>query len=197
MNRLVIFGLAGLLFLSGARVQAKEATPSGIRQTRLEERAKKLDEMKAARDEFLEKRAAAKEGWKTVKDEHKVKILERVELNLQHINEQATKHFMSVLARLEKILAKITARAEKLSKTVPEIATAQTAIDTAEAAVTAQAGKTYNLSVTSEASAAGQVRTSMQQLKSDITAVREKIKAAREAVKAAFQALKGATPSEP
>ena len=155
------------------------------------ERTQRLEEMKMAREEAKEQRVEAKVRFEGIKDERKLKILERIETNLQHINEVATDHFMNVLTRLSLILEKISARAEKASQTLPEIATAQTAIDTASAAAVAQSAKIYDLPEGDEATISGQVRISMQQLKSDLAAVRQQVSAAREAVHAALQALKG------
>jgi soluble cytochrome b562 len=139
--------------------------------------------------------------------------LRRLTTQFDSINKVETEHFMKLLAHYSAILQKIqdhatvlAGKGKDIATTNTEITSAKSAIMTAQAAVTAQAAKTYVLDTTlfkvtsATTTAKGQdqlmkgFRTAFQKLhtslKADLMALRNgPMKDARAAVKAALEAL--------
>lgn len=172
-----------------------------------EELKQRLEQKKEAlKDRIEAKREELKERLKIIKDERKKQVVEKIDRSLDALNDKMTKHFLNVLEKLEDILARISERADKaesdgidVSLVDAAIALAQTAIDSAKAAVETQAGKTYTLTVNAEDKLRVDVGKARQALHADLRTVYGTVKKAKEAVHAAASTLAGirgnATPS--
>lgn len=128
-----------------------------------------------------------------IKDETKQKIVEKLSERLSMMNENWTHHWSNVLERLNLILDKIETRVEKLggqgkdtTAVMQQINYAQTAINTAQTAVDAQAEKDYAFEISSETNVRSEVQATITQFKKDARMVLEKIKSARENVRLAL-----------
>ena len=178
----------------------REELKTIIEKRQIETRAivdKKREDFKRIlenKKEDLENRIEAKrEELKTrlqnIRDENKRETVERIDKRLDEINKNRLEHFTNILDRLDEILLRITSRtdkAEQNGKNVTEVRTAisaaNTAIANARAAITVQAGKTYSITVTTEADLRDAVKTARKALHDDLKKVFDLVKAARTAV---------------
>jgi hypothetical protein len=117
---------------------------------------------------------------------------------LNRINQRRTDHFLRVIERLRRILARIQVRADRAREAGKDvggvealIAQATTALDSAEQAVQAQKGKVYEINVTDETTARDEVSATVNSLHDDLRAVRDLVNDARQAVFNALQELVG------
>src|SRR3989344_4281436 len=69
------------------------------------------EEVKHKREE---KREVLKERLKTIKDERKKQVVEKIDKSLDALNDRMTKHFLDVLEKLEDILVRISEKADKV-----------------------------------------------------------------------------------
>ncbi|KKR89118.1 MAG: hypothetical protein UU85_C0003G0035 [Candidatus Wolfebacteria bacterium GW2011_GWA2_42_10] len=193
--------------LKGEISQLREGALEEFKEKRLE--AKNLIEQK--REEFKntieEKRAQLqsqiqknREDLKNrlikIKDERKKQTVERINNQINELNERRLDHFSDVLEKLEKVLDRIGSRADKAEAHGLDISAVRTAITEANnviaasrAAIAAQAGKTYTIIISTEAALRTDVGKTRQVLHDDLTKVQETVKAAREAVKKAAVTL--------
>lgn len=189
-------------------VDQRRATTENIRSKRdafLQDVGQKRDQfrdrMEQAREEFQQKtqeyRAGLKERLQTIRDERKREAVERVSDRFGHVNERITNHFLKALERLENILAKIRARADKaaenghdISLVNSAIAAAQAAIKAARDAVSAQAGKIYEISVEGEENLGENVSETRHALNEDLKVTRGLVRKAHQAVIDALKTLK-------
>lgn len=142
-------------------------------------------------------RVESKERIRKIKDENKQKIVERISKQLDELNARTTGHFVQVLDRLEKVLAKTVSRVDKaeannwdVSGVRAIINQAKEAIASARSAVEAQKAKDYTPQISGEeAKLKVEVGEAREALHNDLTQVRQKVLAAREFVKAVAAAL--------
>lgn len=179
--------------ISDARMEAREAAKERWEELKANREAKR-EEVKAniqvRREEVKAKTAA-------MRDERKKQVVERAQTKIGDINTRRTDHFLNVLERLSTILDKIQSRTEKakregknVSSIEAAIASARTAITTAQSAVNAQKAKTYEITVTDDTTARNDVGAAVKQLESDLRGIQETVKAARDAVHNVFQEIK-------
>ena len=178
-----------LLFFSNANAQT--ATPAA---NRLKDQMQILkDQKKTAVSQIKEetklmiaaKRDEFKARMQIIKDEKKKMLIERIDAKLFAVNKKHTARFSEVLDRIQRFLDKI-----KQSTTDTKIlddAAAQTVIDTAKAAVEAQAAKTYTMSITDDSTLKLNAGTTVSQLRQDLMAVHKLVIDAKQAV----QTLRG------
>lgn len=189
-------------------VQAERET---LRQNLQEQREVLRREMSEERDAFKaeveQKREALqarikterdqlKERLKTVRDERKKAAVERIDAEIARLNERMVKHFTAVLDKLADLLGRVSTRASKaeerglnVSAVRTAITAAETAIANARAAVSAQAGKTYRVTISTEAALKADVGKTRQALQADLKSVREAIRLAHDAVRKAATTL--------
>lgn len=186
----VILPLA--IFLLLGSVTAKDNRDLRIENRRAEFEARKEQRQAsiAARREEIKTRIAV------IRDEKKRALVERIEKNLNQINQRRTDHFLKVLERLREILAKIESRTDRaqtngknVSNVRSAITTAETAIEAAEKAVNAQTDKVYEVTVSDESTARNDIGTTMKKLQEDLRATRDFVHKARTAVFDALRAL--------
>lgn len=159
-----------LILLSTASALARNATPSATpwRWEQIEQ-----------------KREEARERLQLIRDENKQKIAERINQQLEHIQDQAVKHFNNVIERLNKLLNKIKTRVP-----AADTSAAQAAITAAQTAVDDLADNVYTIEFTAESGLRIGASAAKTKLRSDIKAVHEKIILARQAVADALKAAK-------
>jgi len=198
--------VAQKLEMERTRMDAFTATTSANAQSREEFRQK-------AQERAVQMKAAAKERLAQVQDRVKQKAIERVSTQFDKLNAAWTEHLSNVLDRLGAILQKIQDRAaataadgKDTAQVAAAIDAAATAIATAQAAVDAQAAKTYAPDVSStapdtpaaalaaDAQVVQQFRDAFASLRAtlfdDLKALRDgSVADARTAVHAALQAL--------
>lgn len=154
-----------------------------------DKRREAIAERKEDREEFREK-------LKEIRDERKKEIVEKLDSHLVRVNDRWVSHWNNVLSRLREILAKISSRADTLEQNGKDVAlvrtaylAAETAINAAQDAVNAQAGKTYVIEITDEENLGQSVSSAIGALRSDLKNVKDKVKGAREKVHEAYKAL--------
>lgn len=178
----------------------KEIRESGDRDAFVKARAEFELKMKASREELKTKledsRKALLEKIKGFKDERKKETTERIYTNLNEVNKKVTTEMTENLGKISEFLVKLSDRAttaatngKDVVSAKAQIVAAQTAVATAQAAVTVQAGKTYNVNVTTEANLQVATKAVRDQLYVDLKATRETVKAARDAAQKAAVTL--------
>lgn len=125
------------------------------------------------------------------KDQQKAKIAEKVNTNLNKINQNQTDQMLVHLDKMTVLLDKLTARVS----TNQAIADSRVAIDTAKTAVLAQAEKDYTITVTTETKIRLDAQSKRDQLHKDINTVRGLVIAAKQSVSNAVRVIKS-TPKE-
>lgn len=137
----------------------------------------------------------------TFKDTKKAQIAERVNVNLNGINQKQTIQMAKILDKMSVILDKLEARVNQDKPDIKDpagakaaIASAKAAIATASAAVSAQAQKDYTIQVTSENKIRTDAKTQRDKLHTDLQALRKTVIEAKTTVINAIRIAKsGAT----
>lgn len=149
------------------------------------------------REQAASKAAALKARLQTFKDQKKAEIADRVNTNLNRINQNQTSQMQKNLATMSGILDKLEARVNQATPDIKDptsakasIASARAAISTASAAVTAQAQKDYTVTVTFESRIKMDVKTQRDALHTDLLAVRKQVIEAKQAVAHAIRVAK-------
>jgi hypothetical protein len=141
------------------------------------DRIKLKDDIKERRDVMKKDIEAKRMEFKTkvamIKDEKKKLTVEKLDTRFNEVNLKRT-------AQMTKHLDKMT---EMLTKVTGDTASASSAIQTARDAVTAQAAKTYVITISTEANLKMDVGKVRSQLEADLKAVRELVNTARQAVR--------------
>lgn len=148
------------------------------------------------RQERQENREEFRAQIQTIRDERKREIVEKLNDKLSSVNERATDHWVEVLEKLEGIVARIDTKAQDLegegidiSQVEAAITVANNAIATAQSAVSSQAGKTYEITITDENNLRGQVGPTVSGLHQDLRHVHQTVVAAKQAVMQAAMEL--------
>lgn len=181
-------------------VADKIASREAKAQERLEIREERMDTRKESnqnRMELRKERIASKEGQLTVKlakfkDKQRVQIAERLNKNLNILNERLHNKMFLHIDKLTELLTRLETR---ISASDQDTSTAQAAIsqakidiEIAKTAVDTQATKDYAIIATSEARLADDARTARNSLHTDLKAVHELLVKARQSVSAAVSA---------
>lgn len=149
------------------------------------------------------KSAAFRAKLQTFKDAKKAQIAERVNVNLNSINQNQTIQMSKVIDKMAVILDKLEARVNQGKPDIKDpaaakaaIASAKAAIATASAAVSVQAQKDYTIQVTSENKIRTDAKTQRDKLHTDLQALRKTVIEAKTAVANAIRIAKsGALPT--
>lgn len=174
MKKFSLFlGLACLALVIATPAFAENATTSG----------------KMNREEFRSKLSA-------IRDEKKKTIVERMATRIQDSNSKRTATLLRHLVKIEEILNKIEARALEIEKQGKDISAVKTAIAkardaiaAARTAVNAQAGKTYDINITTEDKLGSAVSTTRISLARDLQSAHQSVVAARKAVRDVLKEL--------
>ena len=175
-------------------------TARPLTTSRMEAKDAMKEKMTDAKTEFKDKMTQAREAFKeklaTIKDQKKQERVTNIDSRINEMNQKRTTEMAKHLERFGMVLSKISSRAATLKASGKvttaldaDIASAQTAIDAAKAAILAQAAKDYVVNVTTEIALKGAASTAIKGFFSDIKAVYEKVVAAQKAVQKAHQSL--------
>lgn len=167
-----------------------DAMISGVKEKReafkVDLEAKKV-EVKAKVDEM---RAKFKESLAKVKDENKQTIAINISDTLASLNVKLTTELSLKVDQIENVLVSIQSRITKAEGNGVDVTTAKAqvekakiAIDSARTAITTQSGKTYETTITSEATLKAQMKTLRDSFKKDIKVANDAVKQAHIAVK--------------
>ncbi len=201
----ILIFIAGAAFIAHPSFAVDSTTSAGTRreavmqklETRKDTIANKIAAMK---DTLASREAALKAKLLAFKDQRKAQAAERINTNLNKINENQTAQMQQHLTKMSVILAKLETRVNSGSTDVKDpiaakaaIANSRAAIATASSAVNDQSQKDYTITVTSES----QVRLDAQKmrdlLKTDIMGVRKLVIDAKQSVAEAIQISKSGT----
>ncbi len=169
------------------RKEVDKATPLLMKAALDARRAEVKGEIEKRHVELKTKLAA-------FKNKVKAEIAGRIADNLTKLNERLTDQMAAQIDKMKNIMARVAA-GDVNGDGAADIAAANTAIADAAAAVTAQAGKTYTVNVTTEAKIKVDVGAARQQLHDDLKVVEDKMQAARQAVRKAVADVLKLAPS--
>lgn len=131
------------------------------------------------KDKMATREAAFKAKLEKFKDKKKAEIAERVNTNLNKINQKQTAQMLKHLDKMSVILDKLEARVLAGSPDIKDstaakaaIAAARSSIASATATVKLQAEKDYTLTVTSESKVKVDAQKARDQLRTDLQALR-------------------------
>lgn len=154
------------------------------------------DRRQDRRDVLRDNKEDFKERLKTIRDQRKSALVERIDERISTMNKTHTGRFSAVLEKLKKIVSTISdgaqiAKSKGVSTAAVDvaIASAKTAIDTAQEAVTMQAAKIYSIEVTSEAALKINVGSVVSVFRKDLRDVHKMVVDAKKAVQKAHREL--------
>lgn len=180
------------------REETKEARKQELeeaKEAREQERELKMqllkEEVEQNKQEREEEREQRREEFKLqlelIKDERKQEIAERIDTRLTGLNQRRTGHYLEVLDKMRMILNKLQAKVDAAAANGADVATAQTALDAAEAAietaeeaVVAQADNDYTAVIEGEETLRLNMGTASAKLKQDLKAVHNLLVATRQ-----------------
>lgn len=176
---------------------AQEKTP----ETRREKAQEKIESLRMrseeARDKVASKTAALKQRLEKFQDQNKAQAVERINENLDRVNQRQTDKMLRFLDRATTILKKLENRVTRGTPDIKDVEAAKTAIaeakvviNEARVAVSEQAAKDYVISVSSEARVKTEVKRERDRLHKELKATREQVIKAKQAVVAAIRAAK-------
>ncbi len=146
-------------------------------------------------------RAKFKLGLDKIKDENKKERIQKAGENLLELNARIVASSSERVNKIEEVIVALETKADKSSldsvnvaNVRAHIANVEDLIVQARAAISLQAGKTYSVNVSSDASAQAELKASRDQLKKDVDVMNAKIKAAHDGAKKAVNALKRILP---
>lgn len=181
-----------------AQDSSTSATPVLTNQEKIQNRV--LD----IKDRIASRSAQLKLKLQTFKDQKKAKIVEKVDGNLAQINQTRTGNMLKSINVLSTIISKLSSRVQGVTDkdttaAKSSIDQANSAISTAQTAVTAQSQKDYPIEATSEATIKDEVVGARLNLHADLKNAQGLLAEARKAVIAALdttiQTLGGGTTS--
>ncbi len=154
------------------------------------------------KENIASKASALKTKLQAFKDKRKAEIADRVNTNLNRINQNQTAQMQKHLGTMSGILDRLEARVNQGTPDIKDpagakaaIASARAAISTTSAAVTTQSEKDYTITVTSESRIGLDAKTQRDKLHADISAVRIMVVDAKQSVANAIRIAKsGSTP---
>lgn len=157
-----------------------------------------------AREKIASRTANLKAKLEKFKDKRKADLAEKINTNLNKINENQTSQMEKHLATMTNILNKLEARVNQAPPDIKDpdqarsaIASAREAIASASSAVSEQAQKDYTITVTSETRVKADAKTQRDKLHQDLTAVRKMVIEAKKAVSNAIRTAKSGAKVNP
>ena len=173
---------------------ASNAAMSELRRTRKAEIEKLRLENKS---EMAAKKAEFEEQLKTLKDETKKQIAEKISERLTTSNTNATNRMFEVIDKLNEIMLKIESKIENaktngIDTTIQDagVQNAKSAIQAASDAITEQAAKEYIITVGDDTTLRSDVEIIVSQQKQDLRTTYELVRSARQAVRQVAKSLK-------
>lgn len=206
----ILIGLS-MLTVSVYPAFAQDSTNSAVReipnrplnknklvQDRIEAKRENIeDKIASMREKLASKAAALHSRLQDFRDKKKAEIAERVNTNLNRINQNRTTQMQKHLDKMSEVLDRLEARVNQAKPDIKDPAAARAAIaaarlniSTASASVSAQALKDYTIVVTSEGRIGLDAKIQRDKLHSDLVAVRRIVIEARQAVANAIRIAK-------
>lgn len=181
------------------KIQQRIETRKDKIETRIASREAKIGErMEAVKTKMASREAALKVKLEAFKDKKKAEVAERVNTNLNKINQNQTAEMLKHLGKMSELLDKIEARVNSGSPDVKDPTAAKSAITESRAkiaaaidAVKAQAAKDYTLQITSESKVKSDAQALRNQLHADIQAIRKQVIDAKQSVSNVIRVAKG------
>lgn len=167
-------------------------------QQKIETRKENIEnKITAMREKIASHEAAFKARLAAFKDKRKARIAERVNTNLNKINQNYTERMKKHLETMSAILDKLEARVNSNSPDIKDptvakaaIAEARAKIAAATTAVDAQAQKDYTITVTTESKIRADAQKMRDLLKTDIQDLRKQLIDAKQSVANAIRIAK-------
>lgn len=192
-----------LLFVTPYPVVAQDATAAGtakkpLIQQKVNVRREQIkDKVSALQERLSSREAALKTRLQAFKDTRKAQIAERINTNLNTVNQNQTTRMKKHLEIMSDILDKLEARVNKPTPDIKDPISAAAAIASAEAniasvsaAVSAQGEKDYTIQVTTESKIRADVKTQRDKLHADLLSVRKMVIDAKRSVSEAIRTAK-------
>lgn len=166
-------------------------------EVKKEELKNTIQERRADAEKIITaKREELKTKLGQFKDEQKKRVTEQVSENLNKVSQNAVNRFTNNINELERALTNISTRADKatanggdVSSVLAAIQIAKNAIESARNVVSVQAGKTYSVTISTEAKVADDLKIARDTLHVDLKAVQEKVQTAHAGVLSALMEL--------
>lgn len=185
-------------------IEAMRETVRGEIEKRKEEFAEMMKEQREkTKKRIEEKQKTLREKLQDIKEDRRKAIVENIDKRLDALNEQKTSHYAKALDQMDAVLGRIEERVQRAeaqekdsAPAVAAITNAKNKIAAARSAVVVQAGKTYVITITTDAKLKDDVTKAREMLKADLVKVFGSVKDARDAVHAAAVALAQAVKAE-
>lgn len=174
-------------------ISAPVAEPQAtFRETVMQKRMDALTTSQTSREQF-------REQLQTISDAQVVSVVQRLDDNFLSINNTSTDRWITALEQMTDMVDRAGSQAADLEESGTNtvalsmaITRAETALATAQTAVSNQAGKSYVVTITTEAALPANVRTVALQFGSDIRSTYATVSSAKQAVVQVMQALASA-----
>lgn len=178
---------------------AEDATSGGTSarktiQERIDTRKEKIEtrienRVTAAKERMASKEAALKERLQKFRDQKKAQVTQRININLNRINQNQTAQMQKHLEKMSSILDRLEKRVTERSSDIKDpvsareaIGNARSNIASATAAVRQQAENDYTLTVSSESKVRADAQKMREQLHTDLQKVRKMVIDAKQSV---------------
>lgn len=176
--------------------EANQAFKKGIEKKKEELKIRVEGKREELKTRIETKREDLKQRLEKVKDEKKKQAVERIDRQMDELNNRMLKHYVNVLDKLSEILVRISERADKAEERGVDVSAVRTAVDAtnnaiilARSAIETQSSKTYTIQISTESAVRTDVGKARQALHNDLVIVRSAIKAAHDAVRNAATTL--------
>ncbi len=184
------------------RIQAVKERQQ-VAQQRIEAKKENIQAKVAATKERIASKAAAlKTRLQSFRDQKKAEIADRLNTNLNNVNQKQTSQMQRHLDSMSLILNKLEARVNSGKPDIKDQTSTQTAIDAARAditaaveAVSAQSLKDYTITVTSEGRIGLDAKSQRDALHKDLESTRKTVREAKKSVSDAIRIAKSGSVS--
>lgn len=191
-----ILVLLALLSIAAYPAFAQDATrPAATKKDQVKEKVEARKD--ALKERIATREAALKAKLEKFRDKQKAQRAERINTNLNRINQKQTDQMLKHLDKMSAILNKLEARVNKGTPDVKDpqaakaaVASAKASIASATAAVKAQSEKDYTLQVSSESVVRKDAQKVRTELHTDLLTVRKLVIDAKRAVANAIRVAK-------
>lgn len=148
------------------------------------------DKVKTKNESFQASREAFMKKMKTIRDENKQMLLEKLDTMIREVNNKQTESLSSAIDKLSGILDEMDQKAT-LTKASganttsfdTKMTAARLSISDAKSAIASQAAKEYTINIVSEEALRATVGETRKQLEMDLKVTRESVKKAKDAVR--------------
>lgn len=162
-------------------------TPGNLKNVMVAEQA--VGNMENVREKMASRAAALKEKLAKFKDKVKATRVEKINTNLNAVNDRRTNQMQTVLQKIANVLERIKAKTEEAAGAGKDVSVINTAISNlekewaeADAAVKAQAEKDYSIVVNTESTVKTDASSARDSLKTDLQSVHTQVVEARQAL---------------